>query len=888
MINQFLKVGGVATLKDFYQKFPTQAHFDHYVQMKYGGGINAYANGGSYRRYQGDVGGSTVTAPPRRGDYMDNEEQYQADMDAYTQSLGTGPSNNAVVGKDGMTQYIRRPADDGTATAPAAAATTPAAATTAKTKLNPYSGVSIVDFLGAQGKAADFGNRKKLAEAMGISGYTGKAGENTKLLKMLQSSPELLDSYASGPTTGGGSGKPAGKKKLSKAANFYDDMLHDGETMEEMYARQAAENPYVMAPKQKDYQFGVPTFPGGPGGPAAPGTDDDGNSPWPWIAGGAGAAALGYGAYKKFGKKGAAAIQELKQLGYSEPAAMKLLGYSGGLPPAGGPTKLIGQGAGSEIANAIAQRGSYTVDELKQLMKTNPAEAQKLAAQFPKFVQGTSKAAAPAVAQQVINAGNKSNTAASTAEKVAASAPGYLETAGNWLRNAGSGAKTALKEGVTAAKEAKMVKDAMKLYKFFGKIRGLEHGGEADDLDMLHHYYKLNYLQNGGYMDDGGYMNDGEGSYAYGGHYLPHAQEGNEGDWSIGSWHVPGWLKTTAQVIDPTGISSWGDAGRAMKEAYNNPGWGSIGNAALETLGALPIIGKVGKAAKVAKVVGEGEKVSKLAKATNMITKPITAVANARVPYTKIKPFKAVEQIDNYLPFQKVTGAIPTKIVSKAPKAVQSAVELGNSAQRFKRWNKGAQGILGGIGVSGEPSTPSGSTNYSYGGSNHNNDTYYQGMSYQEGGSFVPSYGDSAYGLPQYSWGANYQEGGMAPEQMAQEGMPPQGAPQQGPPQQPSEGGGIDPQQIMQEVAQMLQQGAQPDQVMQQLVQEGVPQDVAQQIIQQVIQQLQGGQGEQQAPPQQRYGGKYAKGGISAGQEMDVTPEQMEALRQQGYKFDII
>jgi SOS response regulatory protein OraA/RecX len=112
-----------------------------------------------------------------------------------------------------------------------------------------------------------------------------------------------------------------------------------------------------------------------------------------------------------------------------------------------------------------------------------------------------------------------------------------------------------------------------------------------------------------------------------------------------------------------------------------------------------------------------------------------------------------------------------------------------------------------------------------------------------------------------------------------------QGAPQQGPPQQPSEGGGIDPQQVMQEVAQMLQQGAQPEQIMQQLVQEGIPQDVAQQIIQQVMQQMQGGQYQQAAPQQSQmaYGGTYSKGG-----EYNMSHEQVQDLINKGYKIEYL
>jgi len=101
---------------------------------------------------------------------------------------------------------------------------------------------------------------------------------------------------------------------------------------------------------------------------------------------------------------------------------------------------------------------------------------------------------------------------------------------------------------------------------------------------------------------------------------------------------------------------------------------------------------------------------------------------------------------------------------------------------------------------------------------------------------------------PQYM-----QEGGEA--MPPQEQMPPQeAAPQQA---QPS------PEEMMQMVAQALQQGAQPEEVMQQLVQAGIPQDQAMQLIQGVMQQMQAQapQGQQapppQTPPQMQNGGSY-------------------------------
>lgn len=75
--------------------------------------------------------------------------------------------------------------------------------------------------------------------------------------------------------------------------------------------------------------------------------------------------------------------------------------------------------------------------------------------------------------------------------------------------------------------------------------------------------------------------------------------------------------------------------------------------------------------------------------------------------------------------------------------------------------------------------------------------------------------------------GGYYQEGGEQDQMGGEMPMP----------QDQSAGQDAQIQQVMQQVAQMLQQGADPQQVLQQLVQSGVPQDQATQIIQAAMQQ---------------------------------------------------
>ena len=162
-------------------------------------------------------------------------------------------------------------------------------------------------------------------------------------------------------------------------------------------------------------------------------------------------------------------------------------------------------------------------------------------------------------------------------------------------------------------------------------------------------------------------------------------------------------------------------------------------------------------------------------------------------------------------------------------------------------------------------------------------DTYYQGMSYANGGPFIPQYGDIA-------WNVDYATGGEA-------------------------GAGNE---LVMQVAQLLQQGVQPEAILQQLVQAKIPQKKAVKLIQMVMQKLQaaGGAAQPAAAPNQSqdmmmaFGGptyskrtqynhqgivpaldwmgnggsvKYKKGG-----EYEMTHDDVQKLIQQGYKIQYL
>lgn len=95
--------------------------------------------------------------------------------------------------------------------------------------------------------------------------------------------------------------------------------------------------------------------------------------------------------------------------------------------------------------------------------------------------------------------------------------------------------------------------------------------------------------------------------------------------------------------------------------------------------------------------------------------------------------------------------------------------------------------------------------------------------------------------------------------------------------------------QLVQEVAGYLQQGAKPEEIMQALVQQGISEQEAQQVIQAAMQGLQGQGGQQQGQGQEG-GGSVLEAALQEDPELVYTiimefsqlaPEQQQALMQE-------
>jgi hypothetical protein len=86
-------------------------------------------------------------------------------------------------------------------------------------------------------------------------------------------------------------------------------------------------------------------------------------------------------------------------------------------------------------------------------------------------------------------------------------------------------------------------------------------------------------------------------------------------------------------------------------------------------------------------------------------------------------------------------------------------------------------------------------------------------------------------------------------------------------------------QQLVQEVAGMLQQGISPDEIAQGLVEQGIPEDIVGQIIQAASQGMQGGQGQPQGGQGQPQGGEEGGSVLEALAQED--PEMLAAIIQE-------
>jgi hypothetical protein len=144
---------------------------------------------------------------PRIEDFPDYNS-YRAAMDQYTAMNGYDeyPQQNDTTSQQGYGHMSWHPEWNDEEMTPQQAqmvaqaqtvqAQQPVTPTSAPIPTRPgYTGPSIVDYLGMNGKASDYNTRKLIAESMGIKNYRGTGAQNTKLLKQLLDNPNGIDGY---------------------------------------------------------------------------------------------------------------------------------------------------------------------------------------------------------------------------------------------------------------------------------------------------------------------------------------------------------------------------------------------------------------------------------------------------------------------------------------------------------------------------------------------------------------------------------------------------------------------------------------------------------------------------------------------------------------------
>lgn len=163
--------------------------------------------------------------------------------------------------------------------------------------------------------------------------------------------------------------------------------------------------------------------------------------------------------------------------------------------------------------------------------------------------------------------------------------------------------------------------------------------------------------------------------------------------WTWGSYEVPNWLKTTIQVGDPTGVSSWGDVGKSWEEFGDDPSLGSFGNALLETASAVPIVGKIGKVAKVTSTATKAAKAGKVAKIGRKAAELGQKAYNTKASKLLLRPIETIVDYNN--PLTRFYLGATGKAVEHAPKGLRTVLRTTTPFNRGRRYFTLGDAVMG-------------------------------------------------------------------------------------------------------------------------------------------------------------------------------------------------
>ena len=158
-------------------------------------------------------------------------------------------------------------------------------------------------------------------------------------------------------------------------------------------------------------------------------------------------------------------------------------------------------------------------------------------------------------------------------------------------------------------------------------------------------------------------------SFSDGGRILDGTSEENQTLSNNSAWKTIGSTAyDVLELIDPTGITSWatpeGDLWQAI-EGYKQ-GENGFGKVALEAVGAIPLLGKVGKAVKLTKGLSNADKVLNTAR----------------------KAFKNAEQIDTFLeliPGVKKAASATQGFTGTLLQGAADAMNLSSNARHYTK-----------------------------------------------------------------------------------------------------------------------------------------------------------------------------------------------------------
>lgn len=171
---------------------------------------------------------------------------------------------------------------------------------------------------------------------------------------------------------------------------------------------------------------------------------------------------------------------------------------------------------------------------------------------------------------------------------------------------------------------------------------------------------------------------------------MPKFQEGGEPD---------GMGENIWEWVDPTGLSSWDDVSRS----YNDPN-AAWWETALEVAGAIPVFGKLGKGAKAAKAVAT---VGKGAKEAKVISNAAKELSTARKVWNGTRkgvgttldwvggaaPQRFIDQSIN--PLTRGMGTMTARGLEKAPSWVAKSARIIQPVQQGQRFWKGVGDVTG-------------------------------------------------------------------------------------------------------------------------------------------------------------------------------------------------